>query len=299
MTYFFVGGCQRTGTTLLQSVVCSDETTNPLIYESFLLLHLVEAYAKGKLHYEVRGKDYFADPQAYRLFHRQWVTAFLESTRNRYAPAANLVLKEINLTKLFPLLHELIPEAKFLLIVRDPRDTIASLIKVGERMGAEGRQNLFAGRDMSRLAEYYKSFYRPCLKVQDPKFRKNLMVVKYENLVGDTETELERIRRFTGLELKDFKANQAWTRSQVDFEELKAWDLHRPWDSDLWGKKLSPKRVGSYKQVLTDEEARAVAQECADVFHVFAYEGPDQGKGTDKIMDEGTGAEKKRVVPGE
>ncbi len=277
MTYFFVGGCQRTGTTLLQSVLCTDETTNPLIYESFLLLHLIEAYAKGKLHYEVRGKDYFADPQAYRLFHRQWVTAFLETTRSRYAPAAHLVLKEISLTKLFPLLHELIPEAKFLLIVRDPRDAIASLVKVGERMGAAGRRNIFVERDMVRLAEYYKSFYRPCLKIQDPKFRRNLKVVKYEDLVGDTEAELDRIRNFTGLELKDFRVNKAWKRSHVDFEELKAWDLHRPWDSDLWGKKLSPKRVGSYTQVLTGEETRILESECADVFHVYGYEksGPE------------------------
>ncbi len=297
MTYFFVGGCQRTGTTLLQSVLCTDETTNPLIYESFLLLHLVEAYAKGKPHYEVRGKDYFADAEAFRAFHRQWVTAFLETTRNRYAPAANLVLKEISLSKLFPLLHELVPGAKFLLLVRDPRDTIASLVKVGERMGAAGRQNVFDRQDMSRLAEYYKSFYRPCLKIQDPKFRRNLMIVKYENLVANTETELDRIRNFTGLELKDFRANQAWKRSRVDFEELKAWDLHRPWDSDLWGKKLSPTRVGSYAEVLTDDEVRTLARECADVFHVFGYD--DAGQAEDKDVGATAAEREKQTVPGE
>ena len=92
-----------------------------------------------------------------------------------------------------------------------------------------------------------------------------------------------------------FKEEYSMILLPRDFKELKAWDLHRPWDSDLWGKKLSPKRVGSYAQVLTDEEARATARECADVFHVFAYDGPDR----DEITDEGTDAKKKRVVPGE
>jgi len=44
MTNFFVGGSQRAGTTLLQSVLCADTTTNSVIREASPLRAMVAAY---------------------------------------------------------------------------------------------------------------------------------------------------------------------------------------------------------------------------------------------------------------
>ena len=42
MTYFFIGGCPRSGTTLLQNIICSNTKVNPLIGEVGYLYHLVK-----------------------------------------------------------------------------------------------------------------------------------------------------------------------------------------------------------------------------------------------------------------
>lgn len=271
MTYFFVGGAQRSGTTLLQGILCADEATNPLIYEAFLFRFVVDAYRNGKQFFDLRGKDYFTDFEAYRSFHGRTVADFLEQTRNRYAPAAHLVLKEPYLAMRFPEIHELVPEAKLLLIVRDPRDVAASLVEVGEKMKSQGRANEFTTRDMAEIAKHYKSFYRPAMRIQTPAFRDNLRVVKYENLVLDTVAEIERLRRFTGLELRDLDTGGLWKDSKWDFDKMAEWDLHRPWASDLWGKGMSAQRVGRYKTVLQDDEIQALEEACTDVFHLFGY----------------------------
>ena len=272
MGYFFVGGAQRSGTTLLQGILCSDETTNPLIYEAYLFRFVVDAYVNGKPHFERRGPDYFPDFEAYRSFHARTALDFLEQTRNRYAPAAHLVLKETYLTMRFPDLHELIPDAKFLLIVRDPRDVAASLIQVGERMKSQGRENEFSTRDMDAIARHYKSFYEPAMRTPTPAFRKNLQVVKYEDLVTDTPTEIERLRGFTGLEFKDLDNEDFWAGSKWDFKKMEEWGLHRPWSSELWGKGMSSDRVGRYREIMTDDEIAAIERQCADVFHLFGYQ---------------------------
>ena len=44
MNYVFIGGCARTGTTLMQSILCSDSATNPLIPEAQWLGRLLSMY---------------------------------------------------------------------------------------------------------------------------------------------------------------------------------------------------------------------------------------------------------------
>jgi len=213
MTTYFVGGAQRSGTTLLQGLLCSGETTNPLIYECFLFEHLVNSYARGKRDFEHRGKPYFGDLASYRAYYARAAGEFLEQTRARYAPAKHLVLKETTLTREFPDVFELLPDTKFVVSVRDPRDVVASLIKVGERMRDGGQDNWYVGRDMKRFARDYKSFYQRALKEQDPAFRDNLLFIKYENLVARPDTERAKIVEFTGLDLPGPR-DGAWARNE-------------------------------------------------------------------------------------
>lgn len=274
MTYIFVGGSECSGTSLLQSILCSDDAANPLIAEAQLFRLMVEAYRDGKQHFEVRAKDYFADFDAYRGFHAQTVRRFLETTRNRYASARRLVLKEPTLTQMFPELHELIPEARFVLIVRDPRDTVASLIKVSERMGDRAHPLSGFGRDMRRYARYYRSFYRPAFNYRDTGFRENLCVVKYEDLVLQTTSVLDQLQDFTKLKLGQFDPGDPWKRSRINYDALVSHEEHRPCFSELRGKPLSAARVGVYREALSPDELQAVERECADYLERFRYKAP-------------------------
>ncbi|MBE9226311.1 hypothetical protein IQ264_12845 [Phormidium sp. LEGE 05292] len=59
MTYFFICGNQRAGTTLLQSILCSDDTTSPLLQEAMYFRSMISTYQLGKTILTTKLKDYF------------------------------------------------------------------------------------------------------------------------------------------------------------------------------------------------------------------------------------------------
>jgi len=270
MTNFFVGGSQRAGTTLLQSVLCADTTTNSVIREASPLRAMVAAYQYTHASMTSDAADYFASDAELRRFYGEWVEAFLDNTRRRQAPAKHLVLKEPHLTTLFPELNQLVADAKFLIIVRDPRDTIASMIDVGARMSAQGHENPFPGRDVRKLANHYKSFYAPCLSSASDDFHRKTCYVRYERLVCETETEVEKIRAFTGLRLEDFDPDTGWSQATGDPSGLL--NYYKGWATNLLGRGFSPQSIGQYRDKLSCEEVALIEQACADAFKIFDYE---------------------------
>ena len=115
----------RTGTGLLTNVLCSDPSTNPVIAEAQYLTRMLRLYLWGRNSYSAFLADTFATREDFVRFSRGWVEAYLERTRQRWSPCRHLVLKNPEMTPLFPELHDLVEESKFLVIVRDPRDTVA------------------------------------------------------------------------------------------------------------------------------------------------------------------------------
>lgn len=273
MTYFFVGGSQRAGTTLLQSIICSDDTTNPLLQEAMYFRSIISTYQLGKTILTTKLKDYFTNLEELRNFNATWAKAFLEHTLHRYAPIKHLVLKEPHLTMLFPEIYELVSDPKFLIIVRDPRDTIASMIEVGERLANQGYQDIFTTifttRDIKQLCNHYKSFYAPSIHYQVPDFQNQLLYIKYELLVSNPESEIDRLKSFTGLTLNKFNQTDKWQNSQIDFSATSP--DYNPWYTELYGKAISATQVNRYHQILTETEILTIEQECADALQIFGY----------------------------
>lgn len=270
MAYFFVGGARRGGTTLLQGLLCSGPATNPLIYECFLLQHIVEAYRNGRYKFDEFGPPHFADLEAFQSFYRRVVGDFLEQTRSLYAPAEHLVLKETNISRYFHDIFDLVPDARYVVVARDPRDVVASLIEVGEKLPKQNQNAWYAGRDMKRLADYYKGFYRTPLVAPDPAFRRNLLFVRYEDLVRDPSSQIERLSQFTGFPIPTSAGQTPWQRNQWKFDEMSRWQIEG-WRSELWGKDVSDSNIGKYKMKLTAEELAALDGELAEVYRLFGY----------------------------
>jgi len=274
MANFFIGGMNRSGTTLLQSILCSDSSTNPLIHEASYLRNIVEAYAFGIQKFDEHNKYYFSSVNDMRGFTAKWAGEFLNKTRNRYPNAKNLVLKHPPLTARFPDLYELLSaineDSKFLIILRDPRDVVASLVKVGEtlRSNNESEGNTLP-RDMATLANYYMQCYMPALSSQNDDYRKSLMLVKYEDLVNNPQSTINQLREWSGLELVDFDEGDNWKNDNINYDSLK--ENKNAWLSDLWGKKLSNSRVGSYKKILKPEEIKLLEKVCAGPLQSFGY----------------------------
>jgi hypothetical protein len=274
MSCIFIGGINRSGTTLLQSILCSDRTTNPLIHEASYLRSIVEAYAFGCQQFDEHNKYYFSSLDDLRNFTARWLLEFLNLIRTRYPDARNLVLKHPPLTPRFPTLYELLlntgEDPRFLLIVRDPRDVAASLVRVGERLRRQGHsEGNTLPRDMTRIGNYFMTSYLPALKTDNQDYLSRVTVIRYEDLVTNPAPIIDRIRAATGLALEEFDAASDWQRNKIDLAGLKAAD--NAWLSSLWGRGLSRSRVGTYRDTLTTAEIEVLERVCAGPMRTFGY----------------------------
>lgn len=257
-TVCFVGGAARTGTTLMETILCQAPSANPMLPEAHYLRCLMMAYclAKGSVHYQVPG--FFDSKEDFQRYHAKLIHDYLMRVHERTGKPSFLILKEPEMTKTFPDLHELVPTSLFICMVRDPRDVIASLLRVGEKMLAQGRKDFVAQatqhRDIASLSRYFLAFYAPIWSVQSDKFWANTLFVRYEDLVQNPEAVLTEVKEFTGLDFNLSASSDQLDTGMVDFKKLE----HNPWFSKLYGKQISASSVGNYADVLHSDEIRTV-----------------------------------------
>ncbi|HED33204.1 MAG TPA: sulfotransferase [Gammaproteobacteria bacterium] len=274
MSVFFVGGINRSGTTLLQSILCSDAETNPLIHEVSYLRNIVDAYVSGQQKFDEHNKYYFSSIEDMRNFTAEWANAFLDKIRARYPGAKHLILKHPPLTARFPVIFDLLSYIgevpRFFVIIRDPRDVVASLVQVGERLRKKGEaEGQTLPRDMTVLGNYYMQTYMPALSYQNKDYQKQITIIKYEELVSNPQAVIQNIRQASGLALEEFNETEGWRNDNIDYDDLKR--NNNAWLSDLWGKRLSNSRIGRYKEILRPEEISFLEKVCAGPLKSFGY----------------------------
>ena len=275
MSYIFVGGAQRSGTSLLASSLCAGEESNPYLGESSSLRRLLDAQAYMVQRFDDETKFHFGTRPAMHEFMSSTLRSFLGLTLASSAPATSLVLKEPHLTTHFPLIHLLLPEAKFVMSVRDPRDTICSMMTVGEKFKENGSNHLFNSVNVGKMAELVASFYRPVIQVaqQSKKFAMAVKWVKYEQLVSEPEQTMDELRKFTGLKLELYDVNDP--RKRTHPEKTKSREKSqtaKPWQSELMGQKsVSTKSVGSFEDKLSEEQIATIEKTIPGLLKRFGY----------------------------
>ncbi len=270
MNYVFIGGCMRTGTTLLQSILCGDGATNPLIPEAQWLARLLFLYKWSMGNFSTLQRHYFRDKDDCRDFHRRICLDFLDKTAERYGNPTTLVLKAPDLATSYKQLNEFVPDSKFLVMVRDPRDTISSILEAKAKFEEKGDPFPFPfhGRDMRQYSRFYNSCYG---SLGGKALRPKLMFVKYEALTTNPKPVIDRLREFTGIRLDGFDPDQDWATDGEDGERFKP-GIFDEFRTDLFGKALTSKKVARYKADLTDEEIGVIEKECANIMKSFQYE---------------------------
>ena len=273
MTYFFVGGSQRSGTSLLLRILCDDPETNPNFGECAYLRSLFKAYESGKKTFD-ELTYLFDSPEDFRRFHTGLVQNFLQHCLERFAPAKHLVLKEPHMTMVFPEVHELLPtEAKFLVMMRDPRDVVASMLDVGQKMSEKGTPHFFNKAEIPDLVAHFKNFYVACFNAcsKDEILRKKVLVLRYESLVSQPDTELAKLRAFTGLALPEAGKHAPGKRTVKTGSSAR----QQPWRTELSGQAISASKVSNYRSKLSAEQIRQIEDLCQDIFRIFKYQ-PDE-----------------------
>lgn len=277
MKFTFIGGAQRSGTTLLHSIVCSTRATPPPTAEDGVARYIALAFEDTLRRFDQHASHFFKDREEARQFFRKQLRSYILLAASRWPDATHMVLKQPLLTPHFPTLAKLLPRAQFIIAVRDPRDVVASLLEVAARESdALGKPSAprTRMRQFTRQALY---FYDRPLADFGPKDGARHLWVRYEDMVRAPEATAERLGAFTGIDLSGYQSGEPWRGwgdGTVDLDGRK----RSPYFSPLWGQPVTQDRIGAWRTALTDVEASRVAQAASDLMQAFGY-GDDEAAG--------------------
>ncbi len=260
----FVGGPPRSGTTILQRLLCASRHTNPMVGEAEHFFYLVQAYAAALGQFESKTKYYFSREELVR-YHREMAADYLERFRAKFGDGTKLVLKSPWYTKFFPNLLDLVPQAQYVLIVRDPLDIVASQIEVGERQQERDGVNYYPRERLEKIVADINDIYLPILGHREW-FGDRLITVKYENLMTK-KAPLKRLSKFLNLpDLAEVSGNV--DAGLVNFRESSDQDFF----TQLWEEGLTDSRIGRHKGWLSEEEIGIVKKQTRQIRDAFDYE---------------------------
>jgi hypothetical protein len=209
-------------------------------------------YFHGLKAFDVHTKHYFGSPTAFQEFHRSVLEYVLQKFWMATGSPEILALKDPLLTIHFPHLAQLLPEARFIVTVRDPRDAVLSLCEVLQRLNPG-----------SNLADHlvdactqYASIYGAILDSRE-KFENRLLLVDYNQLVRGKE--LEKLLAFG---IGGLSPENIWQSSLTNVNEYAGGE----WWSKLYGQPISDQSVGRYASKLSEELLSTIQNMCGAVF---------------------------------
>jgi len=261
-TPIFVGGAMRTGTSLLQNILCTAPSANDMMLECQYLTEQLSLHVHSHQKSDRALEDFFDGKDALTSFSKKIVYDFLRQTYIQQGSPKHLILKHPEMTVFFPLLADFLPEARFIVSARDPKDVVTSMLVVAEKQKKSGRTSnmVQADRDMSRLTHLFLSFYRGLGDTPEGRIK----YIKYEDLVTKTPLLLPELSAFLGLDLSGYDPQAIWKYTRpVKYNEA--------FNTKIRGKSLSNSSIGNYKDKLSKEEITVIEQIAGDFMTFFRY----------------------------
>lgn len=248
----FVGGAPRSGTTALHALICTAPKVNRYIAEASYFRGFMYPLEVGLAGWETHTKHYFASQEELFANHASVLNTELRKIWNRLDRPEILALKEPTLTLAFPQLAKLMPKAKFVVTVRDPRSTISSRLEVMLRDGANPGKD-----DVQALCDEFVDYYYNLIHNLDD-FGGRLCFVDYEQMVrGRAGNVIERLEAFG---LGPLHPEKMWEEA-----------IGNPkgdtgiWQSPLYGAPLSSASVERYQKILPEEIESFILDRCGEI----------------------------------
>jgi hypothetical protein len=172
---------------------------------------------------------------------------------------------------IFKELLEILPKARFIFCVRDPRAVVASMLRVGERAKEKGLDSPGFTRRLYSAIDAVKTINEIGFRVANESER--VLTVRYERLLEDPEQETMRMCEFLRL---------PWSEEMVRPGEKKHDEgkiLDGVWyTDDMYHSNLDPSRMHKWRDQLTARQQAAVATAFKDDGNLKAlgYEFSDE-----------------------
>ena len=298
MSNFFLTGMGRSGTTLLEKLICNHTQLSILSQPfPFLFIYLKKVFLSSKgvekyyvLNDSINNKDYDLDEfneflnsfvidknEIYKLFKSmnnysgQKTTVDVNKLNiesNNFINIYNYLVSELsnkNVSLSFGskeiLCEEYMPHMinngiKVILIMRDPRDVLASANypKREKHFGLK-KPSLFILKTWRKSVEFMRLLAG----------NENFHFLKYEDLVSNPYKELDKITKF--LNVEDFKNN--YFENGIFDQKGKLWSANSSYQDS--GSFISQKSVGAFKNILSDDEIAYTEVVCKKEMSLLGY----------------------------
>lgn len=264
----FIIGSPRSGTHLLNSVLSSSSKTTPLLTESWPLVHLTKTFGFIGSHTNRYPGHYFEDAYDCRRFFSNILTDFVTQLHKRYKKPY-IIFRVPYLSKSIKKLEQILKFSglryNIFVMVRDPRDVIASLVTINKNLTALGEEGLT--QEISNLCHEYIAAYYAQLNHNT---LNNLTFIRYEDLSAHPREEAARIGKILNLDLSQYSPESEWQNVKENW--IKESDNKQTaWVTPLYKQKVSNSSIGRYKKILTQTQIAEVEKTLADHFIRFNY----------------------------
>ena len=257
-------GAPRSGSTLLYNAICSSKIFNKGLTENHFIPNTIKLLKKQLLRNPKENFMHFENNETTIKFFTKIISDYVEQLYIRYE-VHNLCLKSIMFSTEANLISKLFPSAYLIFIIRDPKDIISSMLNVSKKqIKMEQKPNY--PRDMEALSSFINTHYEFVIESKNLKNNPNILLVRYEDLTLNTLETLNLITNKLNLECIFNNEDTLWERAPDFYEPSK-----NPYYSELWNKKPTSKKIGSYKNELNNNEIDFINKSCAKLIHKFKY----------------------------
>jgi len=260
----FICGAPRTGSSFLYNSICSSNLFNKALTENHFISNQISVLKKQIGRNKKEQFMHFQDPNYTIGFFKKIIYQYLLNLSNKHK-TNNLCLKSILFSLDSNIISSIFPYAYFIFIVRDPRDTISSMLDVSKKQ-IEMQLKPNYPRNMKILCEFINNHYDYILNTKTESSSKNIIIIKYEDLSNKTINVLNDIMDKINLNYLYKNDDNLWSNSDNINQ-----DPQNPYKSDLWLQKPSTERIGVYKTKLTPEEVELINGMCINLINKFNY----------------------------
>ena len=228
-------GPPRSGTTWLSRQLCSMPKAFPFLPECSVVTQQIAQYRHMRSCEPKRFDAYFGTEENLIDFYRTAVARIIDQviTLNQKSGCSTLVLKDPYLCWYLEDLKDIFPPHRLIVLVRDPRDIMASMKNVTIRK----KQRWNVKKEANELLR----FYNPIINHQQQPCEDSIFL-RYEDIViGQTSP----LHDFLGQGSENFilsESSIACVRDQIDSSD--------PFFSQLYLQPTTSEKIGSYSKTL-------------------------------------------------